>query len=70
MELALVVGLLAWALGLTLIAVVSLVLAVVAWISVFRDPNLSAGSRALWFFTILIFPIFGSVVYFGVRSSW
>jgi hypothetical protein len=70
MELALVLGFGALALGLTLVGVVSLVIAIVAWVSVFRDPNLSGGSKAMWFFVILIFPIFGSVIYFGVRSSW
>ena len=70
MELGLVLGLLSLALGLTVLAVVSLVLAIAAWISVFRNGNLSGGAKALWFFTILVFPIFGSAVYFGVRESW
>jgi len=67
---ALIIGFGALALGLTVVGVVSLVLAIVAWVSVFRDPNLAGGSKAMWFFVILIFPIFGSVIYFGVRSSW
>jgi hypothetical protein len=64
----LAIGLLAggfWALG-----VVSLVLAIVALVSVFRNPDFSGSSKALWIVVILIFPLFGSLIYFGVRSDW
>jgi hypothetical protein len=70
MELGVVLGFGALALGLTGIGIVSLIIAIVAWVSVFRDDNLSGGAKAMWFFVICIFPIFGSVIYFGVRSSW
>jgi hypothetical protein len=71
MEPALIIGVGVWgALGFTVLGLASLILAIVAWVSVFRDDNLSGGSKAMWFFAILIFPIFGSVIYFGVRSSW
>jgi len=64
----LAVGLLAG--GLWFLAVVSVILAVAALISVFRNPDFSGGSKALWVLVILIFPLFGSLVYFGVRSDW
>jgi len=56
--------------GLWFLAVVSVILAVAALISVFRNPDFSGGSKALWVLVILIFPLFGSLVYFGVRSDW
>ncbi|TML11800.1 MAG: hypothetical protein E6G31_10985 [Actinobacteria bacterium] len=64
----LAIGLLAG--GLWFLAVVSVILAVAALISVFRNPDFSGGSKALWVLVILIFPLFGSLVYFGVRSDW
>ena len=64
----LAIGLLAG--GFWLLGVVSVVLAIAALISVFRNPDLSGGSKALWVLVILIFPLFGSLVYFGVRSDW
>ena len=64
----LAIGLLAG--GLWFLAVVSVILAVAALISVFRNPDFSEGSKALWVLVILIFPLFGSLVYFGVRSDW
>jgi Phospholipase_D-nuclease N-terminal len=60
----------ALAAGLTLAGVLAVVLAVAAWASVFRNPALSGGAKAMWFFAILLFPIFGALVYFGVRESW
>jgi len=56
--------------GLTVAGVLAVVLAVAAWASVFRNPALSGGAKAMWFFAILLFPIFGALVYFGVRESW
>ena len=64
----LAIGLLAG--GLWFLAVVSVILAIAALISVFRNPDFSGGSKALWVLVILIFPLFGSLVYFGVRSDW
>jgi len=65
---ALGIGLLAG--GLWILAVLSLILAIAALISVFRNPDFSGGSKALWVLVILIFPLFGSLIYFGVRSDW
>jgi hypothetical protein len=46
------------------------ILAIAALISVFRNEDFSGGSKALWVVVILIFPLFGSLIYFGVRSDW
>jgi hypothetical protein len=62
------IGLLAG--GLWILAVLALILAIAALISVFRNPDFSGGSKALWVLVILIFPLFGSLIYFGVRSDW
>ena len=45
-------------------------LALAALLSVFRNEDFSGGSRALWVAVILVFPLFGSLVYFAVRSDW
>jgi hypothetical protein len=37
---------------------------------VFRDTELSGGSKALWVALIVLFPIVGPIVYFAVRSDW
>jgi hypothetical protein len=65
---ALAIGLLAG--GFWILAAVSVVLALAALLSVFRNPDFSGGSRAMWVIVILIFPLFGSLIYFGVRSDW
>ena len=59
-----------WATGITLVGVVALVLAISAWASLFRDGDLPSSAKAIWFFIILFFPIFGSLVFYGVRSDW
>jgi hypothetical protein len=64
----LAIGLLAG--GLSILAVVAVILAIAALISVFRNEDFSGGSKALWVVVILIFPLFGSLIYFGVRSDW
>jgi hypothetical protein len=51
-------------------SVVALVLAVTGLVYVFRDAELSGGSKALWVALILVFPILGPIVYFAVRSDW
>jgi bacteriorhodopsin len=56
--------------GLWVIAAISLLLAIGALVSVFRNEDLSGSARAMWVVAILIFPLFGSLVYFGVRSDW
>jgi len=56
--------------GITLAGVIALVLAIAAWMSVFGDARLSGSAKAMWSLAILLFPIVGSVVYFGVRNDW
>jgi hypothetical protein len=46
------------------------VLAIAALISVFKNPEFSGGTKAMWTLAILVFPILGSLVYFSVRSDW
>jgi hypothetical protein len=46
------------------------ILALAALLSVFRNEDFSDGSRWLWVAVILVFPLFGSLIYFGVRSDW
>jgi hypothetical protein len=60
----------AWATGLTVAGVAALILAVAAFISLFRNADLSGGARTMWILIILLVPIFGSLIYFGVRSDW
>ena len=47
-----------------------MILAIGALISVFRNEDFTGSSKALWVVVILIFPLFGSLIYFGVRSDW
>jgi phospholipase D-like protein len=67
-EATLAIGLLAG--GLWVLGVVAVILAIGALISVFRNPDFSGSSKALWVIVILIFPLFGSLIYFGVRGDW
>jgi hypothetical protein len=64
----LAIGLLAG--GFWILASVSVILALAALLSVFRNPDFTGGSKALWVIVIIIFPLFGSLIYFGVRSDW
>ena len=47
-----------------------MILALAALRSVFRNEDFTGSSRALWIVVILVFPLFGSLIYFGVRSDW
>jgi hypothetical protein len=70
MTLALLLGFgLLWG-GVTVVGVLALILAICAWVSVFRNKNLSGAAKAMWVVAILILPFFGSIVYFSVRSDW
>jgi hypothetical protein len=60
----------AFALGLTGVGVLALILAVSALVSVFRNDELSGSAQAMWVVAIAFVPIFGSIVYFSVRSDW
>ena len=64
----LAIGLLAG--GFWILAALSVILALAALLSVLRNDDFSGSSRALWIVLILIFPLFGSLIYFGVRSDW
>jgi Phospholipase_D-nuclease N-terminal len=37
---------------------------------VLRNPDFSGGAKTLWVVVILIFPLLGGAIYFGVRSDW
>jgi len=56
--------------GFGILAVLSVILAVIALLSVARNPDFSDGAKLLWVVVIVIFPLFGSLIYFGVRSDW
>ena len=64
----LAIGLLAG--GFWVLAALSVVLALAAILSIVRNEDFSGSSRALWILLILVFPLFGSLIYFGVRSDW
>ncbi|MGH3013181.1 MAG: PLDc N-terminal domain-containing protein [Gaiellaceae bacterium] len=38
--------------------------------SVFRNPRISGGEKALWVVVTIFFPFVGSLVYFTVRRGW
>jgi hypothetical protein len=56
--------------GFWVLAALSVILALAALLSVFRNEDFSGSSRLLWVLVILVFPLFGSLIYFGVRSDW
>jgi Phospholipase_D-nuclease N-terminal len=56
--------------GISLGTLVALVLGVAAGASLLGNDRLSGGAKAMWLAAIVIFPILGSAVYFGVRSDW
>lgn len=59
-----------WIGGISVLSVIALALAIAALISVFKNPEISGGTKAMWTLAILVFPILGSLVYFSVRSDW
>jgi hypothetical protein len=65
---ALAIGLLAG--GFWVLAALSVILALAALLNIVRDTELTGGSKAMWVILILIVPLFGSLIYFGVRSDW
>ena len=70
MQLALLVGFGYLAAGLSVAAVFALVLGIAACVSLLGNAELSGGAKATWVLIIVLFPIFGSIVYFTVRSDW
>ena len=67
---ALVLGIGWLAGGISVLAVLAFVVGIAAIVSVLRNPDFSGGSKALWVVVILIFPLLGGLIYFGVRSDW
>ena len=59
-----------WIGGISVLSVIAVALAIAALISVFKNPEISGGTKAMWTLAILVFPILGSLVYFSVRSDW
>lgn len=53
-----------------ILAAAVVALAVSALLDVFRNRDLSSGARALWAVVVVLFPLLGSAVYFGVRRDW
>ena len=67
---ALVLGIGWLAGGISVLAVLAFVVGIAAIISVLRNPDFPGGSKALWVVVILLFPLLGGAIYFGVRSDW
>jgi hypothetical protein len=59
-----------WLFGGTVLGLLALLLAIVAIVSVLRNEDFSGGSKLLWIVVILLLPILGSAIYFGVRGDW
>lgn len=56
--------------GFAVLAALSVILALAALLSLFRNTAITGSSRLLWVLVIIIFPLFGSLIYFGVRGDW
>jgi hypothetical protein len=56
--------------GFLVLGALSVILALAALLSLFRNPDITGSSRLMWVLVIVIFPLFGSLIYFGVRSDW
>jgi hypothetical protein len=69
MELGLVLALSTLAAGLSLATLVALVIGVAAGVSLLGNERLSGGVKATWLAVIVLFPILGSALYFGVGSD-
>ena len=54
----------------SVLGIVALVAIVVTLFSVFRNPHISWGEKAVWVFATIFFPLLGSLVYFTVRRGW
>jgi hypothetical protein len=67
---AVILGIGLYAGGFAVLAALSVILALAALLNLFRNPEITGSSRLLWVLVIIIFPLFGSLIYFGVRSDW
>ena len=54
----------------SVVGLAALVLVVVTLVSVFRNPDVSGGEKAVWVVATIVFPFLGSLVYFTVRRGW
>ncbi len=56
-----------------LVALLILIPVTILWITavvdIFQRPDLHGGKMALWLVAIILFPVFGSLLYFLVRPS-
>jgi hypothetical protein len=59
-----------WIAGISVAAVLALVLEVAALVSAVRNVDLTGAERTMWIIVVVLFPILGPVVYFTVRRSW
>ena len=50
--------------------VVALVVGIAAIVSVLKNTEFSGSEKAVWIIAIVLFPLFGGVVYFAVRREW
>ena len=64
----LAIGLLAG--GFWVLAAASVILALAALRSLFRNEDIAGSARTMWVVVILVVPLFGSLIYFGVRGDW
>ena len=48
---------------------IAFVLAVVTIVSVFQNHELTGAEKAVWVAAVILFPILGALVYFGVRPT-
>ena len=49
---------------------VALVVGIAAIVSVLKNTEFSGSEKAVWIIAIVLFPLFGGVVYFAVRREW
>ncbi len=59
-----------WGTAGVVAGILGLVLCVAACVSLFRDAQISGGARVLWLVIVVLLPILGPAIYFGVRSDW
>ena len=59
-----------WLIGGTALGILAVVVGIAAIVSVLRNEDFSGGSKLLWVVVIVLLPLLGGVIYFGVRSDW
>jgi hypothetical protein len=53
-----------------IVALAGVALAAAACVDVFRNADLTGGTQVMWVAIVLVLPIFGPAIYFGVRGDW